>query len=73
MNILSPKLIFYICKRVLLALFTILLVITITFFVMNAVPGGPFQKEKALYAEAQAAMVISKVYFMLVLLLFYDL
>lgn len=52
----SPKLIFYICKRVLLALFTILLVITITFFVMNAVPGGPFQKEKALSAEAQAAM-----------------
>ena len=52
----SSKTTFYILKRVFLALFTIFFVITVTFFVMNAVPGGPFQKEKALSAEAQAAM-----------------
>ncbi|MBE6792621.1 MAG: ABC transporter permease [Ruminococcaceae bacterium] len=47
---------FYILKRVLLALFTIFLVITITFFAMKAVPGGPFLSEKAISAEAQAAL-----------------
>lgn len=37
----------YTLKRVILALFTIFLVCTITFFMMNAVPGGPFNGEKA--------------------------
>jgi len=53
---LNSKLTFYILKRVLLALFTIFLVITITFFAMKAVPGGPFLSEKAISAEAQAAL-----------------
>lgn len=47
MRALDVKLAFYIIKRVLLAIFTIFLVITITFFTMKAIPGGPFLSEKA--------------------------
>ena len=47
---------FYILKRVLLALLTVWVVITITFFVSRAVPGGPFLGEKAISAAAQAAL-----------------
>ena len=35
---------------------TVWIVITITFFVMHAVPGGPFLAEKAISAEAEAAL-----------------
>ena len=52
----SSKTMFYILKRVLLAILTIWIVITITFFVMHAVPGGPFMSEKAISKEAQAAL-----------------
>ena len=38
----------YIVKRVLLAVVTILIICAITFFTMHAVPGGPFNSEKAL-------------------------
>lgn len=37
----------YIVKRVLLAILTIWIISIITFFSMNAIPGGPFNKEKA--------------------------
>ncbi len=37
----------YVVKRVFLAVVTIFLVCLITFFAMNAVPGGPFNGEKA--------------------------
>ncbi len=37
----------YILKRIGLAIVTVLIIITITFFAMNAIPGGPFEKEKA--------------------------
>ncbi|MBE5794851.1 MAG: ABC transporter permease [Clostridiales bacterium] len=47
---------FYILKRVLLAILTIWIVITVTFFVMHSVPGGPFVGEKAISKEAQAAL-----------------
>ncbi len=47
---------FYILKRILLAVLTIWIVITVTFFVMHAVPGGPFVGEKAISKEAQAAL-----------------
>lgn len=47
---------FYIFKRVLLAVLTVWIVITITFFVMHAIPGGPFMSEKAISKEAQAAL-----------------
>lgn len=52
----NSKTLFYILKRVLLALLTVWVVITITFFVTRAVPGGPFLGEKALSASAQAAL-----------------
>ena len=52
----SSKNMCYILKRVLLAILTIWIVITITFFVMHAVPGGPFVGEKAVSEAAQAAL-----------------
>ena len=44
----------YILKRILLALFTVFLICVITFALMNAIPGGPFNREKAL-SEATIA------------------
>lgn len=38
----------YVIKRIILAIVTVLLICIITFFLMNAVPGGPFNREKAL-------------------------
>lgn len=52
----NSKMLFYILKRILLALMTIWIVITVTFFVMHSVPGGPFLGEKAISKEAQAAL-----------------
>jgi oligopeptide transport system permease protein len=52
----NAKMAYYLIKRVLLAIVTIWIVITITFFVMHAVPGGPFLSEKAISKEAQAAL-----------------
>ncbi|MBR3315056.1 MAG: ABC transporter permease [Atopobiaceae bacterium] len=52
----DSKTISYILKRIVMAVFTLWAVITITFFVMHAVPGGPFTREKAISAEAQAAL-----------------
>lgn len=46
----------YIVKRVVLAAVTIWAVATITFFLMNMVPGGPFLSEKAISPQAQAAL-----------------
>ena len=46
----------YLIKRVLLAVVSIFIVSAITFFVMNAIPGGPFNKEKATSAEAQRVL-----------------
>jgi len=55
-NKLDSKLAWYIVKRVLLAVFTVFLVITITFFVMRAIPGGPFLSEKSPSPEVMAAL-----------------
>ena len=52
----NSKTVFYIVKRILLAILTVWIVITVTFFVMHAVPGGPFMSEKAITASAQAAL-----------------
>ncbi len=52
----NSKTLMYILKRIGMAVLTVWIVITVTFFVMHAVPGGPFQSEKALSAEAQAAL-----------------
>lgn len=46
----------YIIKRLLLAAITIFAVGTITFFLMNMVPGGPFLSEKAISPAAKAAL-----------------
>lgn len=46
----------YIIKRIGLAIVTILAVATITFFLMNLVPGGPFLSEKAVSPKAMAAL-----------------
>lgn len=43
----DSKLAWYIVKRILLAILAVFLVITITFFVMKAIPGGPFLSEKS--------------------------
>ena len=52
----NTKTLMYVLKRIGLALLTVWIVITVTFFVMHAVPGGPFQSEKALSETAQAAL-----------------
>ena len=52
----NTKTLGYILKRIALALLTVWVVITVTFFVMRAVPGGPFLGEKAISEAAQAAL-----------------
>ena len=46
----------YILKRILLAIVAIWAVATLTFFLMNMVPGGPFLSEKAISPQATAAL-----------------
>ena len=46
----------YLIKRIFLALFTVWVVITVTFFVMRGVPGGPFLGEKAMSPEVTQAL-----------------
>ena len=52
----SQKTLKYILKRIILAIFTVWVVITVTFFVMHAVPGGPFVGEKAVTEAVQKQM-----------------
>ena len=52
----NSRTILYLLKRLALAVLTVWVVITVTFFVMRAVPGGPFLGEKALTEEALAAL-----------------
>ncbi len=52
----NTKTLLYIGKRILLMILTVWIVITITFFVTRAVPGGPFMGEKAVSPAAQAAL-----------------
>ena len=53
----NSKTLMYILKRILLAILTVWVVITVTFFVMRAVPGGPFLGEKAISEAAEAALM----------------
>ena len=55
-NPMNTKTLLYIVKRILLAILTVWVVITVTFFVMHAVPGGPFLGEKAISEQAQQAL-----------------
>ncbi len=53
----------YIVKRILVAVLTLLLIITITFLLMNAVPGSPFMTEKStpeMIARAEAKYGLDK-------------
>ena len=52
----NSKTLLYILKRIALAVLTVWVVITVTFFVTRAVPGGPFLGEKAITEAAQAAL-----------------
>ena len=52
----NSKTLMYILKRIALAVLTVWVVITVTFFVTRAVPGGPFMGEKAVSEAAQAAL-----------------
>ncbi|MEY8308812.1 ABC transporter permease [Erysipelotrichaceae bacterium 51-3] len=46
----------YVLKRILLAIITVWVVATLTFFLMNMIPGGPFLSEKAISPQATAAL-----------------
>ncbi len=46
----------YIVKRILLAIASIWIITMITFFAMNAIPGGPFNKEKATSEAVMATL-----------------
>lgn len=46
----------YLVKRIVLAIVSIFVVSVIVFFSMNAIPGGPFNKEKASSAAVQAEL-----------------
>ncbi|MCQ2796152.1 MAG: ABC transporter permease [Bacilli bacterium] len=50
----SVKFLKYVSKRLLLGIFTFILVVTITFWVMQMVPGGPWLSEKSLSPEVIA-------------------
>ena len=56
MVFMNTKTLLYILKRLVLALLTVWVVITVTFFIMRAVPGGPFASEKAITPIAQAQL-----------------
>ena len=43
----------YIIKRIAMGLLSIFIVATLTFFLMNLVPGGPFVAEKSISKAAQ--------------------
>lgn len=46
----------YVLKRTGLAVITVILISMITFFAMNAIPGGPFDSEKATSPEVRAVL-----------------
>lgn len=47
----------YFIKRILLAIVTLFIIVAITFFAMNAIPGGPFDSEKATTPEVKAVLM----------------
>ena len=46
----------YVVKRIILAVLTVIIISAITFFAMNAIPGGPFNSEKASSPAVIAAL-----------------
>ena len=51
----SGYLLIYILKRIAAAVATVLLIMTITFFLMNTIPGSPFLTEKSTPQQIQLA------------------
>ncbi len=47
----------YVVKRIILAVVTVFIISAITFFAMNAIPGGPFSGEKALSPEVEKVLM----------------
>ena len=47
----------YLLNRILLAIVSVFIVCVITFFAMNAIPGGPFNSEKALSPAIEKALM----------------
>lgn len=47
----------YFLKRIVSSVITIFMIITITFFLMKAIPGNPFADEKMPNPEIRAAMM----------------
>ncbi|MDO4483169.1 MAG: ABC transporter permease [Clostridia bacterium] len=47
----------YTVKRILLAILTVFIIAAVTFFAMNAIPGGPFSTEKAKDPAVEAALM----------------
>lgn len=52
----DKKFLFYIIKRILLAIVTVVIVISVTFFSMQLIPGGPFTSERAVSPESLARL-----------------
>ena len=52
----------YVLRRLLGAIPTLFVVVTVTFFLMRLAPGGPFDQEQALTAEIQANQAVMDVY-----------
>lgn len=52
----DKKMLIYILKRLGLALLTLFIIITVTFFIMHAVPGSPFVGEKAIPQSTMDAL-----------------
>ena len=46
----------YIVKRIAMGILSVFIVATLTFFLMNLVPGGPFVAEKSISKAAQEAL-----------------
>ena len=56
----NSKTMFYIVKRLILALVTVFVVVTVTFWAMQAIPGGPFNTEKAI--DPEVVVQLKKLY-----------
>ena len=47
----------YILKRLGMTILTLLLIVVVVFFLMHAIPGGPFTAQRELPPEVEAALI----------------
>ena len=52
----NSKTLLYVVKRIGMAILTIFIVVTVTFWFMQLIPGGPFTSEKSVSATTLAAL-----------------